>query len=391
MTAMTRARKSEIEQAFAVEAESGQTARALADLPTSYDRIAPEWWTAMLCRDHPAAVVTGFRAVAPDTLNRGHMRVHLEYNAAGRAAGLPSSVFCKDSQSLGVRLLNAQCDTVSGEILFYNHIRSLVDVKTPRALHSAYDNATHNSIIVMEDLDLEGAEFCLPETRLSRAQAESQMAVLARLHGQFFGRTGDHPLVAGLENFRNTALRYDASLDLASVTHKGFLGSAHVIPERLYQRDAEIWPATLAALEIHEQAPVTLGHNDAHIKNWFITGSGEPGLADWQALRRAHWSHDVTFALATSLTVDDRRAWEQDLLGYYADRLQAAGGPRLVWDEIWTAYRRSLLIALSWWTCCVRHDHSFEYHPMDDTFAVIGRVATAIDDLDALAAFAGDD
>jgi hypothetical protein len=46
-------------------------------------------------------------------------------------------------------------------------------------------------------------------------------------------------------------------------------------------------------------------------------------------------------------------------------------------------YRRQLFSALAWWTSTLL----FQTQPRDATLTLVGRIATAIDDLDALDAF----
>lgn len=380
--------RSDIERMYREEERSGKVAKTLADIPFSYERISPEWWTAIMCKGHPGAAVVAHRAELPDDLDRGHMRVHLSYNEAGKAAGLPPSVFCKDSQKLGIRVFNAQTDTIRGETIFYNEIRQLIDLETPHALFAIYDTRSHNSIVVMNDLLLDGAEFCLETAPITRARIESQLAYLARLHGRFYGKLDAYPVLKSLRKFSENALRYDQMLNLDKLSHEGFLASERVVPPRLFKQHAQMWPLTLKAIRCLDARPLTFTHNDAHVRNWYVAGNGDMRLADWQGPARADWIWDMTFAISTSLTVENRRAWEMDLIRFYLDRLHHAGGPAPDFNAAWDAYRKYLFIALSWWDCDINFKgFDMDLQPLEAILEIVRRTSTAIDDLDAVHSF----
>ena len=64
------------------------------------------------------------------------------------------------------------------------------------------------------------------------------------------------------------------------------------------------------------------------------------GLLDWQCLARGHWSRDLAYALSATLTIEDRRAWERDLIALYLDLFEAHSGVAIGFDEAWLRYRQ---------------------------------------------------
>jgi hypothetical protein len=109
------------------------------------------------------------------------------------------------------------------------------------------------------------------------------------------------------------------------------------------------------------------------------------GLGDWQVVSRGHWARDVAYAVSTALTVEDRRAMEQDLLRFYLDAMAAQGGPRIAFDEAWTAYRAQLLSALAWWTMTLTPSEAMpDMQPLGTTNVFLSRIAVAMDDLDSI-------
>jgi hypothetical protein len=125
-----------------------------------------------------------------------------------------------------------------------------------------------------------------------------------------------------------------------------------------------------------------------HLKNWFIAASGEMGLNDWQCSSKGNWARDLAYVLSTSLSIEDRRASERDLLRYYLDRLHAAGGARIGFEDGWKLYREQLFSALAWWTGTLgQPPEAPKMQPPETSIEFIKRMSHAIDDLDALDAF----
>jgi hypothetical protein len=112
------------------------------------------------------------------------------------------------------------------------------------------------------------------------------------------------------------------------------------------------------------------------------------GLSDWQCVSRGHWGRDFGYTIGTALTIEDRRAWERDLLDFYLDQLYAAGGPKVSFDEGWVHYRQQLTTALTWWTITYNPAPGMPHmQPIDTAREFVKRLATAIDDLESLDSF----
>lgn len=363
------------------------------DIPISYDAITDEWLTHIVCKNHPGARVTDHRLDAQDDGNTNRRRIFLSYNEAGQAAGLPPSVFCKALHNLPNRLVDALVGLIDGEDSFYNIYRESLDLEAPACLHAAYDRRSFNSIVVLEDVSLKGAAFCKADTPISRERAESQLALLAKLHGRFHGRMETDPVRAGLRTWEEKFELSNRWFDLEACCTKGFRAAEQVVPARLFRRETEIWPATVKSVELHGHRPRTLTHNDTHLRNWYVMADDVMGLGDWQCICRADGGRDVAYTMSTALAVEHRRAWEKDLLRFYLDKLHQEGGPKIAFDAAWDDYRRHLFSALAWWTVTLTPSGGTvdlpppEFQPREAALTFIGRMATAIDDLDALDSF----
>jgi hypothetical protein len=359
-----------------------------AELPVSYESITDQWLTDILCRGCPGAKVVGHRLGERDSGSSNRRRIRLEYNDAGRTAGLPDALFCKATQELANRVVLGVSGGARIEVTFYNDIRPLLNIEAPRGVFARFDPESFNSIIVLEDLTDSVTQFCNHNTSMSLARAQSQLTLLAEVHGKCYQspqlRQRLQAIPTWPEFFRNTF-----AFGLEQGSNQGFLRAEEVIPARVYRRYEEIWPATMASVEMHDRLPLTLAHGDVHLKNWYVAGNGEMGLGDWQCASRGHFSRDVAYAMATALTVENRRAWEKELLRFYLDRMHAAGGPAVSFDEMWTHYRQQLMTALTWWTITLNPTPDIpDMQPVDITMEFIRRIATAMDDVDTLGSFA---
>lgn len=378
----------QIKVAFARDqSRSAEKVRAASELPLSYEAITEAWLTAVLCAKHPGAAVFGFALGPADNGSSNRRGIVVQYNDAGRDAGLPTQLFCKATHGLANRMTLGLAGAAHSEVTFYKQVRPLLEIEAPACVFAALDTQSFNSIVMLRDLATSGAQFCSHRTPMTRARAENQMNLLAELHGKGYSSA---PIRAQSAQFSTWPEYFNKTLafGMKEGSNLGFLAAQDVIPPRLHRRYDEIWPATLASVARHAQLPHTLTHGDVHLKNWYITGSGAMGLGDWQGVSRAHWGRDFAYTISTALNVEDRRAWERELLRLYLDSLHAAGGPMIGFDEAFTHYRQQLMTALTWWTITLSPAPGMpDMQPRDITLEFIRRIATAMDDLDTLDSF----
>lgn len=356
-------------------------------LPRDYESITPEWLTGALCVDVPGAQVTAVHLGPATNGTSNRRRLRVDYNEAGHAADLPNALFCKATHSLANRIVLGVSTGASSEVTFYRNVRSQLDIEAPTSYFAAIDRRSFNSLIIVEDLTDDVAEFCNHTTGMSHGRAENQIRLLARLHGRFFDRVNDDPVLGAVSDWPRF---FGGTLDhgMEEGSNQGFLDGEHLIPARLYRRYDEIWPKTLMSVEQQRRDPKTLTHGDVHLRNWYVTTTEAMGLADWQCMHRGHWARDFGYAITTALSVEDRRRWEGDLLDAYLDELRAAGGPRLRRADAYLAYRQQLMTALTWWTITLHPAPGMpDMQPRDSTEEFVHRIATAIDDVDSLDSF----
>jgi len=265
-------------------------------------------------------------------------------------------------------------------------LRLELDLEIPLAYHSTVDPESHAALHLLEDVSAtRGATFCDFRTYVTREMAADMVDLLAALHGHCYGDArfeGSFGWLASYVRWFKGGVR---KLHVDRYTDMALTQAAHVIPERLLARRDDVWPATLRALEVHGERTNTFLHSDVHIGNWYQTGAGRMGLCDWQCAARGHWSRDLAYVLSAALRVEDRRAWERELIARYLERLEEASAERFDPDDTWNLYRGQLFHALLMWTPTLCHsEHLPSMQPEAVSLAMIERMTTAIDDLDAI-------
>lgn len=356
-------------------------------LPLAYEDITPEWITAILAGDVQGARALSIALGPPDNGSSARRKIQVTWNAPGQAASLPERLFCKSTFELPSRIVLGVSGGAYGETVFLRDIRPLYDIEAPVCHFAGFNPDTINSILVLRDISAEVQSFCDHNTPMPRERAESQLRLLARLHGQGYANPAIRAAMQALPTWPEFFKRTEG-FDSRTLANNGFLAAEEVIPARLFARYTEFWPLSLRSVEAHNHLPHTVVHGDVHLKNWYVAGNGEMGLGDWQCVSRGHWARDVCYAIASALTTENRRAWEQDLLRFYLEEMAREGGPVVSFDEAWRHYRQQLTTALVWWTMTLTPgDDLPDMQPRDITLEMVRRLAVAADDVDSFDSF----
>lgn len=362
---------------------------SLAEIPPAVEALTPEWLTAALCRGHPGAWVTGWRADSGSDGSTTRRTLKIDYNDVGRNAGLPTSVFCKSTPKFTSRAITVPAAALELEALFYDRIRPGLDIEAPRSYYTAVDNRSGRSMFLMEDVaSTKGVTFGDPvEHHIDRGRAEAIVTVLATLHGNLW----ESPRFAGdLAAVRDTERWQTDINDLIAFPKRSIIGfgrAGSVFPAEFRRMREKVFPATMASLALQKSAPTTLVHSDVHSRNWYLLPDGGMGLYDWQIICRGSWAMDVAYALSSALTVEDRRAWERELIELYIDRLHAAGGPALDFETAWLTYRQQPFHGLVFWLYTIGAGRlQPAMQPDEVSLANLERMSAMIVDLDSFAA-----
>ncbi|UGQ13350.1 aminoglycoside phosphotransferase family protein [Yinghuangia sp. ASG 101] len=362
-------------------------AKVAGDVPVNGRQITREWLTAVLCADRPGAAVESFTVEDATSGTSSRLRLRLTYNEAGREAALPDVLFAKTTAKFTQRMMLGLGNTIEGEPGFFAHLRNGVDIEAPRGYHGAADQASGRSIVLMEDLvATKGATFCTPRTTVTRPQAEDLVANMATWHARYWEspELTEHASWLKMPSVHFRTL--DRLIQLRKRAEVGAKRAGAVIPGDLRGTSFDrVYAAFAASVNAADKGPLTVLHGDGHIGNTYTTAAGRMGFADWQITMRGSWAFDYTYTVTSALAVDDRRAWEKDLLGFYLDRLSAAGVKAPDFDAAWDAYRcQTLYPYLIWLYTIGRGALQPQMQPSETCLAVIERTANAVVDLASL-------
>jgi aminoglycoside phosphotransferase (APT) family kinase protein len=362
-------------------------AKTIDDVPWCAEAISPDWLTAVLCGDVRGARVVTVEICGGDQGSSVRRQLKASYNEEGRRAGLPENLFCKTTPTVLTRLATGL--SAAGEARFYRQIRPELNIEAPTCYHSAWDRKSGRSVHLFNDLiAAKAAQFCKWPTPISRQQAEQIIDTLATVHGRYYDSarfSSDLKWVLTFEDF----FRAGERVGLRECHERAMIQAEAVIPPDVSRHRAGIWPSTIKALELHTKGTPTLLHSDVHLGNWYITGEGRMGLCDWQCLGKGHWARDVSYAVSTTLAIEDRRAWERDLLERYLDQMRETCSLGITFDEAWDLYRQQIFLALLMWTPTLVHTRTTpDMQPEEMSLEMIKRMTAAISDLESLRSFA---
>lgn len=384
MTESTTLTFDEVRAIHRRESEEQKVVEFDHELPHSYELISNEWLTSVVCKDSSNIQITGFALDAADEGATNRRRISLVYSdeTSARKQGLPVSVFCKASQTLASRFIVGLLGVAENEAHFYNVVRPSLNIEAPEGVFALSDKASLNSIIMLRDLGSE-VEFCQHTTEITRKRAESQLSLLAKLHSQYMTSAD----MRELADCYGTVEEYFAAIRDAAKIDQAFDRALSVaeqyIPDSLLSRRDSLWRDVEQSFQCHGKLARTLVHNDPHLKNWYITKDDVMGLNDWQTCAKGHWSRDVGFTLATSLSIPNRRRWERELLEFYLDQLEQNTGKAEDYDEAFDQYRRSIPGSLLMWMGAIAPDKDApQMQPEDACLEFISRLSQAWEDLD---------
>jgi len=359
------------------------------DIPTSYSAINREWLTDVLCDGTPGARVIGFTFISGDSGSTDRQPLHVTYNQQGVEANLPAELFMKGAMKFATRMAAGATNTFRSECHFYNTIRPNLRIEAPSPVYANYDPVNYDGIVIMENVAVsKGATFCNPcTTHVDFSHARQMIETIAGFHGHYFNQS-DH------DDLRSLPLWEDCFSQIAKIAmiktygYKGVRAAEPVVPENIFNRAKEIWPATLKANQVGRDTQRTLTHGDIHIKNWYITDQDRMGLSDWQTCARGPFTRDLAYAISCALCIEDRRNWEEELIKYYITLIRENTGVKLNFDAAYLSYSQQMLSALALWTPTLTPPPVLpDMQPKEVSMEYIKRITHAMDDLKTLDRF----
>jgi hypothetical protein len=276
-------------------------------------------------------------------------RLHLSYE--GGHGGGPDTLIAKTQSPAPESAFVAQLmGFYDREVNFYRSLAGAIDVRTPRCYHADISADGAPFVLLLEEIT--GARTIDQIVGASRADAELAIDIAVSLHSRFW------------DNDELFALEW-----LPPINAPLFLAAGDFAKQKLPAYEA-YWrgkvPGAMLAFvgDLNARYPAlldwwvaqghpTFAHMDYRADNFLFGGSAgdeTATLLDWQLSVRGVGVWDVANFLAGSVTTENRRRWQGDLVRRYHDGLLAAGVTDYDWDTCWREYRYA--VAQQAWSTC---------------------------------------
>jgi len=307
------------------------------------EAIDAAWLQAIFARNGINAADLEIRDVTP--IGQGNLADVVRVSLTSTVAAVPSSLVLKLSARSATTSAFAQAfGAYLREVFCY---RQLLQPSLYRVPHCIFAEVSDDGLkfnLVMEDLS--EARSGNQVTGCNVNEAESALLQLANLHRTHWNDSRmldvtwlinprgeyaamQHQMYAqGVEQFRQ---RYAAEID------PDFLS----LMEKIAPRVGE-WAAAPSARN-------ALCHNDARVDNFMFIdhadGAIEAVILDWQLASYRNPLADVAYFMTGSISVEDRRTHEKDLLRAYFERVREAD-VTLTFEQVLDDYRSQIISGL---------------------------------------------
>ena len=346
-------------------------------LPLSLENVSAAWLSRALGERFPGVVVLQARQAELMAGTATKVRVLLEYNEAGRTAGLPATLIVKGGFSAHREMMSYVYEL---EARFYQQLAPQLEMRLPRCFYAGTDPG-QQAIVLLEDLDVRPANFCRVQQPLNFVQAQAQLAALATLHARWWDGSaltpgGELGWLKRLDPLpEGEAGRYQRG-QLHPEVYAHYMGLPRAVAVSCYFHDRDRMLLAMERLRsIDRQGPFCVLHGDAHLGNLYFDADGVAGMLDWQVVCQGPWSHDVAYLLGSALDVVDRRDWEQRLLRFYLEELRARGVAAPAFEQAWQLYCEQMVYGLYYWLV-----NPVEFQAEINNCAVAARFAHAVID-----------
>ncbi len=339
--------------------------------------ITAQWMERALAAG--GAVVPQLIAIEPKVEPIGHgtsgttAQVHMGYNVGTVTA--PTDVIAKFGRTKGVSPGRSPGER---ELLAYRLLGNDASFRKPRLLFGEHDE-TGLTNLVLEDL----SDRARPGDQIagcSIAEAGAVVRELAAFHSAWWGN-GEALANEWLIRHGEMLPLYELGAEKLGPWLAGRIGADDLALVEAFRARAKDWLAIAPSRR-------TLIHSDPRVDNMMFEDTAE-GVAtwiiDWQLPAAGDPQHDVAYFLSGSVSPDDRRACERELVADYAGLIRRAV-PDYSDDEALESYRRNIVAGL-WLTVIATAAIEQSEHNANLICALVERNCAAFRDWDALNAF----
>jgi hypothetical protein len=337
-------------------------------LPTDPGDLTLDILNQVIAAENPRVTLTAFEVAESHVWGGGNASsagrcVLVPTYAEASGPGLPRKLVIKvarggaDDPRTPNPVAGAGGALYHNEVEVYRRLRPSDFLEAPATLGGAYDPSSNALMLVMEDLREREASFASVKVPTGLARMRSLLDQLAILHARFWQGPELERSLAWMES--HTRGRIHDQFNAPEVVPR-FI--AHQVATEQFKSEMVERLGTdpdglfrqFQRVQRHQATlPQTVCHGDTHIGNTYILPGERAGLLDWQLACKGFAMHDVSYAMATALSVAQRRQHERELLGYYRERLLANGLAEVPSaDALWCEYRRAIVwgVYIGWLT-----------------------------------------
>ena len=350
------------------------------------DEITAEWMQQALAAggaiDCPSIAAVEAERLSEVTNMLGNL-YRCRLIAPGGVAAVPASVIVKfpTSNALAFRLAK-WLSLHRREYVFYQDIAALGCIRVPSLFYGDYDRRSNRSVLVLEDLG--GMNSISQVQGATVEQAQRAIREIAGFQGRFWEVAND-PSLSACGPFLSTGeSRIMQTLYL--LTLPPTLERFGDVFSTAARRQAETFgPGIAAHFAAVPAGPKTIVHGDFRVDNMMFGDDSEEALTviDWQGCGIGCGMYDVAFFMSNSITIDQRRRTERDTVEEYHDIVCRMGAKNYTRDDCWRSYRQNMLGTLMPMVIGCGAIEMNNQAIVNQSRELLGRVLTAIDDLNA--------
>ncbi len=313
-------------------------------IPQHPDEISPEWLTHLFHRNQ---IIPGdVEVLSIDRSDPGRKASYagfvsrLKISYSSENAPGPETMIAKfPAPELTIRRLFRLL--YRNEAMFYRHLADETPIRVPTCYASLINRKRTRSLLLLEDL----SPFASLPTHTDGCSTEQARIALVRL-AQFHARWWQDPEISNEHSWLG---RYQVNstqnwMIYAAAWLPFQYRVRHITPEPTLQLFRSLWRYRDNLLKLDANRPQTIHHGDFRLANLAFTPD-DAVVFDWQVVRIGPPMFDVAYFMFTSLSIEQRRSAEQDLLSaYHATLLE--NGVTYSMDELMQDYRTGLLMTI---------------------------------------------
>jgi hypothetical protein len=298
------------------------------------DLLTPTWLTDALAAGGAAIEVT---SVAHTAIGTGQMGSSYRLDIESPSPGAPTSIVAKlPSDDLDMRATVAP--GYKSEIGFSRALAGGPAVRVPVCHGTAMNDDGSVFVLLMEDMSPaeQGDQFAGATPEVAR----NAVVNLAGLHGPRWcdPTLSDHEFLS-LTGPETAAFMGELMVSATEVFLERYAARVADDDAEILRAAAQLMGATLAA----RSERFSLVHGDYRMDNLLIAPDGTVTTVDWQSITIGLPARDLAYFCTTSLTVENRRAHEDDLVRAYHEALLGHGVDDHPLEQCFDDYRFAMV------------------------------------------------